>query len=100
MELSDREVKVLAGLGQGLSVSEVAGRLQLSQRTVMYSLAHLRKKVEIRVNEPVVNTVSLTVKSAELGIFPFGWRLSQSGTLVKSVEAVTRASLGLAPKQA
>lgn len=95
MVLSDREVKVLAGVGQGLEIKEVAHRLQLSKRTVMYCLSDLRKRVESQVGSQVPTTTSLTARSAELGIFPLGWRLGPNGRLVRSVQAATRESLGM-----
>lgn len=97
MELTERETKVLVGVGQGLEIGEVAHRLQLSKRSVMYCLSDLRMKLEAQVETPIPTTTALAVRSAELGIFPLGWRLSEHGQLVRSARQAVRSSLGLSP---
>jgi hypothetical protein len=95
MNLSEREIKVLAGLAEGLCIVEISQRMGLSKRTISYSISAVKQ----RLGNPAMNLRSLIARSSEAAKFPvFAWRLSESGQLVRSPIAAVRASLGLLPK--
>jgi DNA-binding NarL/FixJ family response regulator len=52
--LSDREYEVLRALGAGLSVKDVAGRLNLSPKTVSTYRARILEKMQLRTNADLV----------------------------------------------
>lgn len=60
--LSPRELEIFAALAQGLSVSDIAGRLSRSPKTVNNHRTHIMKKLGLR------NTAELTRLAFRLGI--------------------------------
>lgn len=55
--LSDREYEVLRALGTGLSVKDVAGRLNLSPKTVSTYRTRILEKMQMRTNADLVRYV-------------------------------------------
>lgn len=55
--LSDREYEVLRALGAGLSVKDVAGRLNLSPKTVSTYRTRILEKMQMRTNADLVRYV-------------------------------------------
>jgi len=55
--LSDREYEVLRALGTGLSVKDVAGRLNLSPKTVSTYRTRILEKMQLRTNADLVRYV-------------------------------------------
>lgn len=55
--LSDREFEVLRGLGAGLSVKDVAARLNLSPKTVSTYRARILEKMKLQTNADLVRYV-------------------------------------------
>ena len=56
-QLSDREFEVLRSLGRGMSVKDVAGRLQLSAKTVSTYRGRLLEKMGLSTNADLVRYV-------------------------------------------
>jgi DNA-binding NarL/FixJ family response regulator len=54
-KLSDRELEVLQLLGKGLSTREIAGRLNLSVKTIETHRAHIKEKMNFRDAPEMVN---------------------------------------------
>jgi DNA-binding NarL/FixJ family response regulator len=52
--LSDREFEVLRGLGAGLSVKDIAARLNLSSKTVSTYRSRILEKMQLRTNADLV----------------------------------------------
>ncbi|HSB53672.1 MAG TPA: response regulator transcription factor [Gemmatimonadales bacterium] len=55
--LSDREYEVLRGLGAGLSVKDIAARLNLSSKTVSTYRSRILEKMQLRTNADLVRYV-------------------------------------------
>jgi DNA-binding CsgD family transcriptional regulator len=54
-KLSDRELEVLQLLGKGLSTREIAGRLNLSIKTIETHRAHIKEKMGFKDANEMVN---------------------------------------------
>lgn len=95
-EISDREFHVLVGLSSGLDSREIGRRMSLSRRTINYAVESLK----VKAGDRGMTLRGLIVRAASDGILDevLGWRLSETGRLVKSTSTAVRASLGLPPK--
>ena len=52
--LSDREMEVFELIGQGLTIRQIAGKLELSPKTIETHREHIKEKLELK------NTTELT----------------------------------------
>lgn len=75
----------------GLPISEIARRLQLSERTIAY----VARSVKEVLGDVEMNAAALVQRAYVGGVLLPGATLSKDGSIQYSTRSVTRRSLGL-----
>ena len=86
--ISERQRAIIIGVAAGLTISDIAGRMQLAERTLYRDLRYAKDVMGIQSSQFSVGELVNRALHANLDIQ--GYTLNQSGRIVSTVSRAVR----------
>lgn len=88
--ITERQRAIIIGVSNGLTMADIAGRMQLAQRTLYRDLNSARKILSIEGTRFTVGELVVRARNANLDVK--GYTLNSSGRIVAKVSRAVRGA--------